>query len=107
MLAEPLIPRGDPNVDGNIYNFLHTGAPLNISGTSDPEIDKALDDARLVEDEAERKALYDEVIAKGAENRGIIYLYHPVNYLATGPDVVGIEYYADGLPRLKTAGLAQ
>ena len=97
--------RVDP--DGNIYNFLHTGAPLNISGTSDPEIDKALDDARLVEDEAERKALYDEVIAKAAENRGIIYLYHPVNYLATGPDVVGIEYYADGLPRLKTAGLAQ
>ncbi len=97
--------RVDP--DGNIYNFLHTGAPLNISGTSDPEIDKALDDARLVEDEGERKALYDSVVEKAADNRGIIYLYHPVNYLATGPDVVGIEYYADGLPRLKTAGLAQ
>jgi peptide/nickel transport system substrate-binding protein len=97
--------RVDP--DGNIYNFLHTGAPLNISGTSDPEIDAALEEARQVDDQDERKALYTEVIEQAAETRGIIYLYHPVNYLATGPDVVGIEYYADGLPRLKTAGLAQ
>ena len=97
--------RIDP--DGNIYNFLHTGAPLNISGTSDPEIDAMLDEARLVEDEQERAALYTQVLEKEAELRPIIYLYHPVNYLATGPDVVGVEYYADGLPRLKTAGLAQ
>ena len=96
--------RVDP--DGNIYNFLHTGAPLNISGTSDPEIDKALEQARLIDDEEERKALYKTAIEKESELTPIIYLYHPVNYLATGPDVVGVEYYADGLPRLKTAGLA-
>jgi len=40
------------------------------------------------------------------EDRPLIYLYHPVNYLATAPNVVGVEYYADGLPRLKTAGFA-
>ncbi len=97
--------RVDP--DGNIYNFLHTGAPLNISGTSDPEIDEALEQARLVDDLEERTALYTQAIEKEAELNPIIYLYHPVNYLATGPDVVGVEYYADGLPRLKTAGLAQ
>ena len=97
--------RIDP--DGNIYNFLHTGAPLNISGTSDPEIDKALEEARLTEDQEERADLYRQVLEKEAELRPIIYLYHPVNFLATGPDVVGVEYYADGLPRLKTAGLAQ
>ena len=96
--------RVDP--DGNIYSFLHTGAPLNISGTSDPEIDEALEQARLVEDPEERKALYKQAIEREAELTPIIYLYHPVNFLATGPDVVGIEYYADGLPRLKTAGLA-
>ena len=47
------------------------------------------------------------MLEKEAELRPIIYLYHPVNFLATGPDVVGVEYYADGLPRLKTAGLAE
>ena len=97
--------RIDP--DGNIYNFLHTGAPLNISGESNPELDKALEEARLVEDPEERKELYTQALEIAAEDRPILYLYHPVNYLATGPDVVGVEYYADGLPRLKTAGFAQ
>ena len=97
--------RVDP--DGNIYNFLHTGAPLNITGYSDPEVDRLLEEARLVEDQEQRKELYTEAIQIAAEDRPILYLYHPVNYLATGPDVVGVEYYADGLPRLKTAGLAQ
>jgi peptide/nickel transport system substrate-binding protein len=97
--------RVDP--DGNIYNFLHTGAPLNISGFSDPKVDELLEQARLIDDQDERKELYSEAIQIASEERPILYLYHPVNYLATAPDVVGVEYYADGLPRLKTAGFAQ
>ncbi len=96
--------RVDP--DGNLYNHTHTGAPLNTSGISNPELDKALDAARLTTDEDERKALYSEAMQILNEERGILYLYHPVNYLATAPDVVGVDYYADGLPRLKTAGMA-
>jgi peptide/nickel transport system substrate-binding protein len=96
--------RVDP--DGNLYNHTHTGAPLNTSGISNPELDKALDAARLTTDEDERKALYTEAMQILNEERGILYLYHPVNYLATAPDVVGVEYYADGLPRLKSAGIA-
>ena len=38
--------RIDP--DGNSYIFLHTKAPQNYSAYSNPEVDKALDDARLV-----------------------------------------------------------
>ncbi len=96
--------RVDP--DGNLYNHTHTGAPLNTSGISNPELDKALDTARLTTDEDERRALYSEAMQILNEERGILYLYHPVNYLATAPDVVGVDYYADGLPRLKTAGMA-
>lgn len=97
--------RVDP--DGNMYNHLHTGAPLNTSGMSNPAVDKALDDARLTDDEAQRKALYTQAIKLVNEDRPIIYLYHPVNYLATAPDVAGVVYYADGLPRMKTAGFAK
>ncbi|TQN43879.1 peptide/nickel transport system substrate-binding protein [Blastococcus colisei] len=97
--------RVDP--DGNIYNFLHTGAPLNITGESNPELDQRLEQARLTSDQEERKQLYAEALQIAAEDRPILYLYHPVNYLVTGPDVVGLEYYADGLPRLATAGFAQ
>ncbi len=97
--------RVDP--DGNIYNFLHTGAPLNIAGESNPRLDDLLEKARVVSAEAERKALYSEAIRIAAEDRPIIYLYHPKNFLVTTPDVAGLEYFADGLPRLKTAGYAQ
>jgi peptide/nickel transport system substrate-binding protein len=96
--------RIDP--DGNMYNHLHSGAPLNTSGESNPELDAALDAARLTSDEGERKTLYTQAIEIVNEDRPIIYLYHPVNYLATAPDVTGVAYYADGLPRMKTAGYA-
>lgn len=96
--------RVDP--DGNIYNFWYTGSALNRSGYSNPEVDKLLTDARLVLDQEERKKLYTAATEQVLEDRPLIYLYHPVNYLAMAPDVVGVEYYADGLPRLKTAGLA-
>jgi peptide/nickel transport system substrate-binding protein len=97
--------RVDP--DGNIYNFLYTGAPQNRSGFSDPEVDRRLDEARLTDDQAERTKLYTEALEITAENNPIVYLYHPVNYLVTAPEIAGLEYYADGLPRLKTAGFAQ
>ena len=97
--------RVDP--DGNTYNHLHSGAPLNTSGESNPVIDKALDDARLSDVMDERKKLYSQAIRAAMEDRAIVYLYHPVNYLATAPDVTGVVYYADGLPRMKTAGFAK
>jgi peptide/nickel transport system substrate-binding protein len=97
--------RVDP--DGNMYNHLHSGAPLNTSGESNPALDKALDDARLSSDVDERKELYTEAIRIVNEDRAIIYLYHPVNYLATAPEVTGVVYYADGLPRMATAGFAK
>jgi peptide/nickel transport system substrate-binding protein len=96
--------RVDP--DGNTYNFWHTGSSLNRSGYSNPEVDALLEQARLVDDQGERKDLYSQATELVLEDRPLIYLYHPVNYLATAPDVVGVEYYADGLPRLKTAGFA-
>jgi len=96
--------RVDP--DGNTYNFWHTGSSLNRSGYSNPKVDELLEQARLVEDQAERQELYTQATEAVLEDRPLIYLYHPVNYLATAPDVVGVEYFADGLPRLKTAGFA-
>jgi peptide/nickel transport system substrate-binding protein len=96
--------RVDP--DGNVYNFWFTGSALNRSGYSNPQVDKLLTEARLVTDQEERKKMYTEATKQVLEDRPLIYLYHPVNYLAMAPDVVGVEYYADGLPRLKTAGFA-
>ena len=94
--------RVDP--DGNITDFLRTGGARNISGYSNPEVDAALTEARETSDTADRKAALTEALKLAAEDRPIIYLYHQRNFLVSTPQVAGIAFYADGLPRLKTAG---
>ena len=59
--------RIDP--DGNSYIFLKTNAPQNYSAWSNPEADKALDDARLVTDQAQRKAIYEKLTKTRAGRR--------------------------------------
>lgn len=94
--------RVDP--DGNITDFLTTGGARNISGYSNPEVDAALAQGRASADEATRKAAYTTAMRLAAEDRPIIYLYFQRNFLVSTPKVAGIAFYADGLPRLKTAG---
>jgi len=94
--------RVDP--DGNVYNFLHTGGSLNISGLSDPTIDTPLEDARKNPDMAARTKDYTAALAAQAKVNGLIYLYNPQLFLGTAKGVGGLAYYDDGLPRLKTAG---
>ena len=66
--------RIDP--DGNAYVFLHSKAPQNDSAYSNPEADKALDDARLVTDQAQRKAIYEKLTKVVLNDEPLIYLYH-------------------------------
>ena len=66
--------RTDP--DGNIYIFAKTKAPQNNSGISNPEVDKALDDARLTSDPAKRKAIYEKAAKVLLTESPILYLYH-------------------------------
>lgn len=94
--------RVDP--DGNITDFLLTGGARNISGYSNPEVDAALTEARTSSDMAARKAAYTKALQIAAEDNPIIYLYHQRNFLVSTPQVAGIAFYADGLPRFKTAG---
>src|SRR5882762_3149413 len=52
--------RIDP--DGNVNVFLHSKAPQNDGGYSSPEADKALEDARLIPDPAQRQAIYASIL---------------------------------------------
>lgn len=96
--------RIDP--DGNIYDFHHSEGALNYSGAHDPEVDDLLDQARAATDEEERKQLYAEALDLIHERRNIVYLYHENYFTGAGSDVVGMEFYGDGLLRFKTAGFA-
>jgi peptide/nickel transport system substrate-binding protein len=90
--------RIDP--DGNSYVFLHTGAPQNNSAWSNPEADKALDDARLVTDMTQRKAVYEKLTKLELEDEAILYLYHRRILIAHTTSLEGYKQMPDGLVRV-------
>lgn len=96
--------RVDP--DGNLTNLVTTGGAVNYPGLSDPGIDDPINQASVETDLTQRKALYAKAIARQAELRGTIYLYHLEYFMGLNKDIAGVEYYADGLPRVKAAGYA-
>ena len=90
--------RIDP--DGNSYVFLHTKAPQNDSACSNPEADKVLDDARLVTDPAQRKAIYEKLTKIVLNDEPIIYLYHRKLLIAHTTRLEGYKQMPDGLVRV-------
>jgi peptide/nickel transport system substrate-binding protein len=90
--------RIDP--DGNSYVFLHTKAPQNDGGYSNPEADKALEDARLVTDPAQRKAIYEKLTRIVLNDEPLIYLYHRKLLIAHTTKLEGYKQMPDGLVRV-------
>jgi len=90
--------RIDP--DGNSYVFLHTGAPQNDGGYSNPEADKLMEDARLTSDFAERKAIYEKLAKIIINDEPIIYLYHKNLLFAHTRKLEGYRPVPDGLVRV-------
>jgi len=96
--------RVDP--DGNIANFVRTSGSQNITGYSNPQVDKMLDDARATDDVNKRKDLYGQVIKQLHEDAPLIYLYRQKNFTGVAKSMVGVEVFGDGLLRFRTAGFA-
>jgi peptide/nickel transport system substrate-binding protein len=90
--------RIDP--DGNSYVFLHTGAPQNDGGYSNPEADKLMEDARLTSDFAARKAIYEKLTKILLNDEPIIYLYHKKLLFAHTKKLEGYRQMPDGLVRV-------
>jgi peptide/nickel transport system substrate-binding protein len=90
--------RIDP--DGNSYIFLKTGAPQNYSAWSNPQADKALDDARLVTDQAQRKAIYEKLTKAAQDEEPILYIFHRRILIAHTTRLEGYKQMPDGLVRV-------
>jgi peptide/nickel transport system substrate-binding protein len=90
--------RIDP--DGNAYVFLHSNAPQNDGGYSSPEADKALEDARLITDAAQRKAIYEKLTKTVLNDEPLIYLYHRKLLIAHTTKLEGYKQMPDGLVRV-------
>src|SRR6476661_9177082 len=90
--------RIDP--DGNSYVFLHTKAPQNDGGYSSAEADKALEDARLITDPAQRKAIYEKLTKTVLNDVPLIYLYHRKLLIAHTTKLEGYKQMPDWLVRV-------
>jgi peptide/nickel transport system substrate-binding protein len=90
--------RIDP--DGNSYVFLHTKAPQNDGGYSSAEADKALEDARLITDPVQRKAIYEKLTKTVLNDEPLIYLYHRKLLIAHTTKLEGYKQMPDGLVRV-------
>ncbi|HEY6431883.1 MAG TPA: ABC transporter substrate-binding protein [Acetobacteraceae bacterium] len=91
--------RSDP--DGNMWQFLHTGGTFNYGHYSNPAVDKALDDARLTTDPAQRRTLYGGVWRQERTDMPLVYLWNPKNIVGMKRSVEGFVQVPDGLIRLQ------
>ena len=96
--------RVDP--DGNLYSFLHTGAPLNDGHYSNPTVDQALDKARTVSDVPQRVAIYNQMWTQEAQDLPILYLWQLKNIQGLSAKVQGFTSIPDGMIRLQGVSLA-
>ncbi len=92
--------RTDP--DGNIWTFIHTGAPQNDGRYSNPDVDALLDQQRQVNDVAERRALLERMWRIAVvQDVSRIYLWHRKNTPAMSARVQGFAAVPDGLIRVQ------
>lgn len=97
--------RVDP--DANIHQFVTTKGSLNVSGYSNPEVDRLLDqDARVEQETEARKPIYGQAIEILNRDRPLIYLYHQKLFTGALKKVAGLQVFGDGILRLKEAGFA-
>ena len=95
--------RADP--DGNIYSHLVTKQPLDYSGFSNAEFDKAITESRGTNDPAQRLKLFAEAAAIEHRERPIVYLFHRHWLYAYTNRLGGFHPMPDGLVRLQDVKL--
>ncbi len=98
---------GRADADGNLYVFVKSGGPQNVGGYSNKDVDGWLDEARIVQDVAARKALYGKVAAQEVKDLPLMYLY--INKWITGMStkIEGYTPVADGMIRPQGITLAK
>jgi peptide/nickel transport system substrate-binding protein len=91
--------RADP--DGNLYQFIHTGAGQNDARYSSAVVDDLLDQARQVSGVAERRALYAKMWQAQRADLPLVYLFTPVNVVGHSAKLSGFRPVPDGMIRLQ------
>jgi peptide/nickel transport system substrate-binding protein len=92
---------GRSDADGNLWNFVHSGAPLNDTGYSNPSVDRWLEQARESTDIPTRLGYYTKIAQQLNVDLPHIYLYAPMNIVAMTRRLRGFRAVPDGMIRLQ------
>lgn len=97
------------NLDPDDFYFAQhrTDGGFNFQGYSNPEVDEALDAARVEPDQAARKALYDDAAKMIVDDASYVYLYNPDVIHGWTPDVEGWEVRGDRAIRFRDVSLTE
>src|ERR1019366_4932246 len=95
---------GRPDPDGNLFQFLATGAGQNDCHYSDAVVDKELKAARESVDPMARRGHYETALHQLRDDLPWIYLQSPVNIVGMSAKLTGFQPVPDGMIRLQ--GLA-
>jgi peptide/nickel transport system substrate-binding protein len=93
--------------DSNIWQWFHTGGPLNDGGYSNPKVDALLEQARATSDVAERRALYGQMWQIVRDEEPFVVLWTMRNIAGMKASVTGYRSLPDGLVRLQGVSMAQ
>ena len=92
--------RADP--DGNLHTFLACKGPLNNAGYCKPEVDEAIEKARVTLDpSAARRGSTRWSRTNVAKDRPIIYLFHRHWLWAHNAKLTGLRTVPDGMVRVQ------
>jgi peptide/nickel transport system substrate-binding protein len=92
---------GRSDIDGNTYAFLHSNQRNNVSDYANQIVDQALDQARLVPDVEQRRALYAKMWEQERQDLPIIYLWTGKNTVGMTAKLTGFDPVPDGMIRLQ------
>lgn len=90
---------GRPDPDGNIYDFMRCGGPLNNAGYCNPKVDALLNRARATRVMEVRKSLYTDALKIIGEDVPYVYVYHPQVLIGASKRLVGLPLIPDGILR--------
>lgn len=91
---------GRPDPDGDIHAFVTCKGAQNDGKFCDPKLDELLDQARTVNDQGQRQALYNQALRLLASDVPTSYLYFDPRIIAMSNRLTGFVPNPDGLIRL-------
>jgi peptide/nickel transport system substrate-binding protein len=98
---------GRVDVDGNTYQFLHSGQGNNTSHYSNPTVDRLLDEGRGTTDLAKRRPIYSQLFQELRRDLPLTYLYNARNVVAMTAKLNGFRAIPDGMIRIQGLEMAK